>query len=172
MLPIRTLSLSCTMWLTVLRNYGLTSTALFRHCVLHNSHTRHIWISNFRRVLNVVCLLLGNSPACEFYMPTFRNTLSTPSSYAYEDGTDRQCSETSAYRIHTPVNYPEEGTQQDMSGLSDVAVFDFMKSCGIFWSALSLCFYTCSVGYVKSRSHPCWAPLITFLLVVSPSQPC
>jgi hypothetical protein len=30
-------------------------------------------ISNFRRVLNVVCFLLGNCPACEFYMPTFRN---------------------------------------------------------------------------------------------------
>jgi len=32
-------------------------------------------ISNFRRVLNVVCFILGNSPASEFYMPTFRNTL-------------------------------------------------------------------------------------------------
>jgi hypothetical protein len=32
-------------------------------------------ISNFRRVVNVVCFLLGNSPASEFYMPTFRNTL-------------------------------------------------------------------------------------------------
>ena len=32
-------------------------------------------ISNFRRVLNVVCFLLGNSSASEFYMPTFRNTL-------------------------------------------------------------------------------------------------
>jgi hypothetical protein len=32
-------------------------------------------ISNFRRVLNVVCFLLGNSPASELYMPTFRNTL-------------------------------------------------------------------------------------------------
>ena len=32
-------------------------------------------ISNFRRVLNVVCFLLGNSPASVFYMPTFRNTL-------------------------------------------------------------------------------------------------
>jgi len=31
-------------------------------------------ISNFRRVLNVVCFLLGNSPASELYMPTFRNT--------------------------------------------------------------------------------------------------
>ena len=25
--------------------------------------------------MNVVCFLLGNSPASEFYMPTFRNTL-------------------------------------------------------------------------------------------------
>jgi len=35
-------------------------------------------ISNFRRVLYVVCFLLGNSPASEFYMPTFRNNLSVP----------------------------------------------------------------------------------------------
>jgi hypothetical protein len=39
-------------------------------------------ISNFRRVLYVVCFLLGNSPASEFCMPTFRNTLSFPSSQA------------------------------------------------------------------------------------------
>ena len=32
-------------------------------------------ISNFRLVLNVVWFLLGKSPASEFYMPTFRNTL-------------------------------------------------------------------------------------------------
>jgi len=32
-------------------------------------------ISYFRRVLNVVCFLLGNSLASEFYMSTFRNTL-------------------------------------------------------------------------------------------------
>jgi len=29
---------------------------------------------------NVVCFLLGDSPASEIYMPTFRNTLSIPSS--------------------------------------------------------------------------------------------
>ena len=29
-----------------------------------------------------VCFLLGNSPTSEFYMPTFRNTLSVPSSHA------------------------------------------------------------------------------------------
>ena len=33
-------------------------------------------ISKFRRVLNVVCFLVGNPPASEFYMPMFRNTLS------------------------------------------------------------------------------------------------
>jgi len=37
-------------------------------------------ISNFRRVLNVVCFLLGNSPASEFYRPTFLNILSVASS--------------------------------------------------------------------------------------------
>jgi len=53
-------------------------------------------ISNFRCVLSVVrvCFLLGNSPASEIYMPTFRNTLfhlhrqvytQLP---AYEDGAD------------------------------------------------------------------------------------
>jgi hypothetical protein len=39
----------------------------------------------------VVCFLLGNFAVSEFYVPTFQNTLSVPSSYlsAYEDGTDR-----------------------------------------------------------------------------------
>jgi hypothetical protein len=32
-------------------------------------------ISNFRLIMNIVCFLLGNSPASEIYMPTFRNTL-------------------------------------------------------------------------------------------------
>jgi hypothetical protein len=31
-------------------------------------------------LMMIVCFLLGNSPASEFYMPTFRNTLSVPSS--------------------------------------------------------------------------------------------
>jgi hypothetical protein len=33
-----------------------------------------VLISNFRRVLNVVFFLFGDSPASEFYVPTFRNT--------------------------------------------------------------------------------------------------
>jgi len=90
-------------------------------------------ISNFRRVLNISCFLLGSSPASELYMPTFRNTLfhlfllasaifeSNLFRYKYpycsllqshfippacEDGTE--CSETSAYIIQTPGNYPKE----------------------------------------------------------------
>ena len=39
-------------------------------------------ISSFRRVQNVVCFLLGDSPASDLYMPTFLNTLSVPSSKA------------------------------------------------------------------------------------------
>jgi len=58
-------------------------------------------ISNFRHVLNNVCLQLGNSPASEFYMPTFRNTLfhlhrQVCTCLWRWDG---QCSETSAHKI-------------------------------------------------------------------------
>ena len=34
----------------------------------------------FRRVLNLLCILLGISPVPDCCMPTFRNTLSVPSS--------------------------------------------------------------------------------------------
>jgi hypothetical protein len=37
-------------------------------------------IPNYCRAVYVVCFLLGNSPASEFYMPMFQNTLSVPSS--------------------------------------------------------------------------------------------
>ena len=49
------------------------------------------FISSFRLVQNVVCFLLGDSPASDLYMPTFRNTLSVPFSKApaFEDGTYR-----------------------------------------------------------------------------------
>ena len=46
-------------------------------------------ISSFRRVQNVACFLLGDSPASDLYMQTFRNTLSVPKAGAFEDGTDR-----------------------------------------------------------------------------------
>ena len=56
----------------------------------------------------VVCFLLGNFPASEFYMPTFRNTLFHGS----------ECSETSAYKIQKPENYTEESIQHSENGKS------------------------------------------------------
>jgi len=51
-------------------------------------------ISNFRRVLNIVCVLLCISAASDCGLPTFRNPLSVPYSKAphpaFEDGTDRE----------------------------------------------------------------------------------
>ena len=67
-------------------------------------------ISNFRRVLNLnVCILLGISPASDCCMPTFRNTLSVPSSKALKMELI-ECSETSAYYNfnQTPGKYPKE----------------------------------------------------------------
>jgi len=60
----------------------------------------------------VVYFLLGNSPASEFYMPTFRNTLThlhrrVSMKISCEDGS-AGCSETLAYKIQMPGNYPEE----------------------------------------------------------------
>jgi hypothetical protein len=75
-------------------------------------------ISNFRRVLNVVCFLLGDSPASEFYIPTFRNTLFHlhrqvgACTRTYLPMKMGQCSETSAYKIQTPGNHPKESTQR------------------------------------------------------------
>ena len=45
-------------------------------------------------------LSLRNSPASEFYMPTFRNTVPSSHLPACDDGTE--CSETSEYKFHTP----------------------------------------------------------------------
>ena len=47
-------------------------------------------ISSFRRVQNIVCFLLGNSPASDLFMEQI------------------ECSETSAYINQTPWNYPKE----------------------------------------------------------------
>jgi hypothetical protein len=61
-------------------------------------------ISNFRRILNLVFFLLGNSPASEFYVPTFLNTLAVPAMRMELT----ECSETSEHKIQTPGNYRKE----------------------------------------------------------------
>jgi len=45
-----------------------------------DGETSAFLISSFRRVLNVVMFPLDDLPAFEVYVPTFRNTLSVPSS--------------------------------------------------------------------------------------------
>ena len=67
---------------------------------------------------HILCFLLGNSPASEFYMPTFQNTLSVPSSEAPMKMEQRQCFETLVYKIQTLRNYPEESIQHSEHGES------------------------------------------------------
>ena len=52
-------------------------------------------ISSFRRVLYVVCFLLGNST--HIYLPMKME--------------QTECPETSAYKLQTPGNYPKESIQ-------------------------------------------------------------
>jgi len=53
-------------------------------------------------------------------MPTFRNTLSVPSSYTHPPMKMEQteCSKTSAYKIQMLGNYPEESIQHSEHGAS------------------------------------------------------
>jgi len=66
-----------------------------------------ILISNFPRVLNVVCILLGNYRAFEFYMPTFRNTLCSisdpPLTFHHPSYWLRLFSSQTFSRINTPT---------------------------------------------------------------------
>jgi len=52
--------------------------------LVFNFYKASTWflISDFRHVLSIVCNLLGISPVSDYWMPTFRNTLSVPSSKA------------------------------------------------------------------------------------------
>jgi hypothetical protein len=65
-------------------------------------------ISNFRRA---VFFLLGDPPASEFYVQTFRNTMFHIHSWCRQEGLT-PCSETSAYNIRAPGNHPNERIQQ------------------------------------------------------------
>ena len=78
-------------------------------------------------ILDQLCVFFWVSPASEFYMPTFRNTLTVPSSQAGGMNTSYhlpmrmeqiECSETSAYKTQTPGNYPKENIQFSEQGES------------------------------------------------------
>jgi hypothetical protein len=85
-------------------------------------------------ITTVVFFLLGDSPASEFYVPTFRNTLfhlhrwckleEYPSNLvpvfllftSLMNMEQTECSETSAHKIQTPVNHPIERIQHSEHG--------------------------------------------------------
>jgi len=91
---------------------------------LRNNGPKGFLISNFRHVLNVVCFLLGNSQAPEFYMPTFRNTLLHFHGPMKMEQT--ACSKTSAYKIQAPGNYPEESIQQAQKTLNVLETVQYL----------------------------------------------
>jgi hypothetical protein len=63
---------------------------------------------------NVTFFLLGDSPAPEFYIPTFRNTLfQLHRRFKQELMEQTGCPETSAYKIQTQGNHPKERIQQE-----------------------------------------------------------
>ena len=126
-------------------------------------------ISSFRRVLHVVCFLLGNYPASGVYMPTFRNTLfhlhrqvdvSRISTHVYLPMKMEQteCSETSTYKLQTPGNYPKESIQHAEHGES-------LKSRIVFNS------FTKSLQYQQTHISPIMCFSANWLLHVSALLP-
>jgi len=65
---------------------------------------------------------LGDSPAPEIYIPTFRNTLfhlhEQVGTYLPMKMEQTGCSETSAYTFQTPGNHPKESIQHSVHGES------------------------------------------------------
>jgi hypothetical protein len=63
----------------------------------------HVNVDILLMYFSLVFFPFSDYPGSEFYMPTFRNTLSLPSSYVVKSYTTckygTECSETSAYKI-------------------------------------------------------------------------
>ena len=84
--------------------------ATFKPYYLRQSIQEVFLISNFRRDLNIVYVLLGISPASNCSWPTFRNPVSVPNSKALKMELI-QGSETSTNYNLTPGKYPKEHVQ-------------------------------------------------------------
>jgi hypothetical protein len=90
--------------------------------------------------MNVVCFLLENSLAFEFYMPTFRNTLFHLHGQVGMKMEQTECSKTLAHKIQTEGNYAEENIQQ--------ILFHFCHSINTYsnWLGEQFC-------YLSSHTH-------------------
>jgi hypothetical protein len=105
----------------------------------------------------MICLL-GISPASEYYKPTFRNSLSVPSSIGAGSIFNQllkieptQCSETSAFNTQTPGKYPEDNSsliQHGESLKSRKNKFSLNKI-GEIWSVV----YLNNYGFFFSNIH-------------------
>jgi hypothetical protein len=71
-----------------------------------------IFYFKLSRVVNVVFFVLGDSPAFGFYVPTFRNILSIPSSWVVFTRPmkmePKECCEMSAYKTQKTGYHPKE----------------------------------------------------------------
>jgi hypothetical protein len=81
-------------------------------CFIWTEKQRNIFLNlNFRRVLNVVCFLLGLLPGvCSFNADVSEN--SVRSLYLPMKMEQTECSETLAYKIQMPGDHPVESIQQ------------------------------------------------------------
>jgi len=79
---------------------------------------RPFWWVLTHKASVVVCFLLRNSPASEFYIPTFPNTVCSVFISTRLRRRNRQSSVTFAHKIQTPGNYPEESKQHSEHGES------------------------------------------------------
>jgi hypothetical protein len=84
-------------------------------CLSEMGESKHLALT----ILIVVCFLMGNSPASEFYIPTFReHCLFHLHTYPPMKMEQTECSETSGYKIQAPGNYPEESIRHSAHGES------------------------------------------------------
>jgi len=113
-------------------------------------------ISNFCRVLHVVCFFQGNSPASESYMLTFRNTLSLHLHmhvgvhlHAYEDGTDRVFWNVGIWNSDAGELPRRKHTAEMYFFLSRTYKWTQL----IIWFSLRQCVSVCYMTLSKLRSH-------------------
>jgi len=67
----------------------------------------YLW-TNLKNKNDYVFFLLGDFPASEFYVQTFRNTLFHLHRSCKKKEEQEQCSETSAHKVQAPGNHTGE----------------------------------------------------------------
>ena len=117
-------------------------------------------------------LLLGDSPASEFHMPTFRNTLShlhrqegaCRRTYLPMKVEQAECSETSVYEFKTPGNHPKGSIQHSGHGESLKSRIHPMSS-----QLYLICLSTC-MHYWSFAGPPLWSSGQSFWLQIQRSR--